>query len=205
MILDLKYLIDKYKMNINGVLHIGAHYGEEYELYKTNEIKNVVYFEPISTSFNILKNKIGDDGILFNCALGNENKYVEMYVETANLGQSSSILEPMLHKTQYPTIIFDSKETVKMVRLDDIEINIKNYNLINLDVQGYELEVFKGAEETLKNIDYIISEINNDETYLGCAKINELEDFLSPYGFKLVEQNWAGITYGDGFFIKTKN
>ena len=92
-----------------------------------------------------------------------------------------------------------------MVRLDDIEINIKNYNLINLDVQGYELEVFKGAEETLKNIDYIISEINKDETYLGCAKINELEDFLSPYGFKLVEQNWAGITWGDGFFIKTKN
>ena len=205
MILDLKYLIDKYKMNINGVLHIGAHYGEESELYKTNEIKNVVYFEPISTSFNILKNKIGDDGILFNYALGNENKYVEMYVETANLGQSSSILEPMLHKTQYPTIIFDSKETVKMVRLDDIEINIKNYNLINLDVQGYELEVFKGAEETLKNIDYIISEINKDETYLGCAKINELEDFLSPYGFKLVEQNWAGITWGDGFFIKSKN
>ena len=89
-----------------------------------------------------------------------------------------------------------------MVRLDDIEINIKNYNLINIDVQGYELEVFKGAEKSLENIDYIISEINRDEVYLGCAKINELEDFLKPYGFKLVEQNWAGNIWGDGFFIK---
>jgi hypothetical protein len=49
-----------------------------------------------------------------------------------------------------------------------------------------------------------MSEINRDEVYENCAKINELVEFLKPYGFELVEQDWAGNTWGDGLFIKIK-
>jgi hypothetical protein len=89
-----------------------------------------------------------------------------------------------------------------MVRLDDVNFDSNKYNFIMIDVQGYELEVFKGAEKTLEKIDYIMSEINRDELYENCAKIEELEVFLGHFGFKLVEENWAGGTWGDGFFIK---
>ena len=33
MLLDFSYVVAKYGMKINGVLHIGAHYGEEHHLY----------------------------------------------------------------------------------------------------------------------------------------------------------------------------
>jgi hypothetical protein len=139
---------------------------------------------------------------LMNIALGNDNKKISMNVETANSGQSSSILNPVLHLTQYPHIKFESTEEVEMKRLDDLGMNLSDFNFINIDVQGYELEVFKGAEKTLHNIDYIMSEINRDEVYQNCARIEQLIDFLSPYGFELVEQTWDGGTWGDGFFIK---
>jgi len=106
---------------------------------------------------------------------------------------------------QYPHIVFNEREEVQMKRLDDIGIDVSQYNLINIDVQGYELEVLKGSEKFLNNIDYIISEINRDEVYINCAKYNELINFLKPYGFELVEQSWDGITWGDGFFIKKNN
>ena len=32
MLLDFNNLKEKYSLEINGVLHIGAHYGEEYEI-----------------------------------------------------------------------------------------------------------------------------------------------------------------------------
>ena len=57
MILNLNYLINKYNMNIRGVLHIGAHHGEEHIIYKNNNINNIVYFEPLKSNFEILKNK----------------------------------------------------------------------------------------------------------------------------------------------------
>lgn len=204
MLLDLEMLVKKYNMDIKGVIHIGAHFGEENNVYNNLKLKNRIFFEPLEKNYNKLLENVGENYIKYKIALGNENKSIEMFVEEANMGQSSSILKPVLHLTQYPHIQFNRVETVEMKRLDDIEINKENFNFINIDVQGYELEVFKGSVETLKNIDYIMSEINRDEVYENCAKIDELINFLNPYGFELVEQDWAGQTWGDGLFIKIK-
>ena len=130
-----------------------------------------------------------------------------MNIESANNGQSNSLLEPSLHLKQYPHIVFENTIDVEMVKLDDfIDKNYKeeitNYNMINIDVQGYELEVFKGASNTLENIDYIITEVNRDEVYVGCAKVNELDEFLKKYNFSRVETTWDGITWGDAFYVK---
>lgn len=35
--------------------------------------------------------------------------------------------------------------------------------------------------------------------------ILEKIEFLSVYGFELVEQNWIGGTWGDGLFVKNTN
>lgn len=202
MLLDLQNLVIKYNMNIKGVLHIGAHFGEENNVYNHLNIQNRTFFEPLSKNFETLKQNIGESFLLHQLALGNENKTVEMNVETANMGQSSSILKPILHLTQYPHIKFESTEKVQMRRLDDLDLEFEKYNFINIDVQGYELEVFKGAAKTLEKIDFIMSEINRDEVYENCAKIEELIEFLKPYGFEFVEETWAGGTWGDGLFIK---
>jgi hypothetical protein len=117
---------------------------------------------------------------------------------------SSSILEPKLHLTQYPHIIFNKKEKVKMMKLDSIEFNKNNFNMINIDVQGYELEVFKGSSDSLNYIDYIMTEVNRDEVYENCVKIEELDKHLSSYGFERVETTWDGGTWGDAFYIKKR-
>ena len=119
MILNLNHLINKYNIKVDGILHIGAHHGEEHIIYKNNNIHNIIYFEPLKSNFEILKNNV-DDSIIYNIALGNDVTNIEMFVETQNAGQSSSILEPHLHLSQYPTIVFDRKEVVKMDKLDNI-------------------------------------------------------------------------------------
>lgn len=201
MILDFIKLKEKYNLDIKGIIHIGAHYGQEYDLYKPLNIP-ILFFEPLKNNFQHLQNKVKNDSnvITYQCALGNENKKITMNVETANNGQSSSILKPKKHLEQYPYITFDYIEEVNMFRLDDIDLDLSKYNFINIDVQGYELEVFKGAANTLKNIDYIISEVNRDEVYENCPHIEELDKYLSQ--FKRVETDWAGNIWGDALYIK---
>lgn len=203
MIFDFNLLQNKYNLDIKGIIHIGGHHGQEYDLYKPLNVP-LLFFEPLSSNYNILKNKVKDDPnvLTFQCALGNENKLVTMNVEKVNQGQSSSILKPKKHLEQYPHILFDFKEEVNMFRLDDLDIDLPKYNFINIDVQGYELEVFKGAFETLKHINYIISEINRDEVYENCPHVDELDEYLSKLNFKRVETNWAGDIWGDAFYIK---
>lgn len=202
MLLNLDNLKEKYNLNIKGVLHIGAHIGQEFNTYERLGINNVMFFEPLSTTFNRLKENVGDKAILVNTALGNTEGNVEMFTETINEGQSSSVLEPEYHLVQHPTIQFNGKETVKITKLDNFISDKENFNFINIDVQGYELEVFKGGSEYLKSIDYVMTEVNRAELYKGCVKIEELDEFLGSYGFSRVETNWAGGTWGDAFYIK---
>lgn len=201
MLLDLKELISKYNIEIKGVIHIGAHFGEEYELYKSLNIKNLHFFEPVPSTFEILKNNV-KDAKLYNVALGNISGEIEMNIETANQGQSNSILEPDIHLKQYPHITFNNKIKVKINKLD--EFNISNCNIINIDVQGFELEVFKGSVNTLDKIDYIISEVNREEVYKNCANVHLLDKFLNKYNFKRMETNWEGVSWGDAFYQKQK-
>lgn len=201
MILDFNTLSSKYNFNIKGIIHIGGHYGQEYDMYKNLNVP-ILFFEPLSNNFQHLQNKVkGDPNVItYQCALGNENKLVTMNVEVANQGQSSSILKPKKHLEQYPHITFDYTEEVNMFRLDDIDIDLLKYNFINIDVQGYELEVFKGAKNTINNIEYIISEVNRDEVYENCPYVDDLDLYLT--NFERVETDWAGDTWGDALYIK---
>jgi FkbM family methyltransferase len=214
MLLDFNYLKNKYDLKIDGILHIGAHFGEEYETYESNDIKNLIFFEPVPVTFEKLKEKLNGKAMLVNTALGNSEGKISMNVETANNGQSSSILKPALHLLQYPHIKFEDTVEVNITTLDNFMTSYYSngfmgeapkYNMINIDVQGYELEVFKGGAKTLENIDYIITEVNRDVVYHQCPFIDDLDLFLSKFGFKRVETDWAGNTWGDAFYIKNKN
>jgi len=189
MLLDLPELIKKYNIQIKNIYHIGAHYGEEYDIFKTCGANKIMMFEPLKQNFDILLEKFSqyDDVILINSALGHRNDKVIMNVETNNNMQSSSILNPKIHLLQHPNIIFDKKQEVVQDILDNFSEN--EYNFISIDVQGYELRVFEGGTNTLNHIDAILSEVNNDEVYENCAKVEQLDKFLSFYGFKRVETN----------------
>ncbi|MGP8217177.1 MAG: FkbM family methyltransferase [Bacteroidia bacterium] len=200
------YIIKKYNPKIRGILHIGGHYGEEMEQYEKHGIKNVVFFEPLTKNFNILREKVGNRGILVKAALGSKVGKAMMFVESANNGQSASILEPNSHLKEYPNVIFNEREEVDVNTLDNFmqerKLDIDNYNIINIDVQGYELEVFKGSIETLGSIDYIMSEINVGDLYKDCAKVWELDAFLNDYHFERVETDLNGNSWGEAFYIK---
>lgn len=206
MIISLNKIIKKFNLNIRGVIHIGAHYGQEYPQYVAQGIKNIIFFEPILSNYKKLLERLpqNDNVRTFNLALGNEVGAREMYVETANKGQSCSLLEPGTHIKQYPHIRFDKREAVQIDKLDNIFFDRHLFNMINIDVQGYELEVFKGATKTLEIIDIIYSEVNRDDVYKGCVRVEELDLFLSKWHFKRVLTDWAGITWGDAIYLKEK-
>ena len=128
MLLNFNELIKKYSLSISGIIHIGAHYGEEYRLYRDNGISNLCFFEPLKENFKKLSENISDnETILVNKALGSEIKKIKMNVEIANNSQSSSILKPKHHLIQYPHIQFDKTEEVDMITLDSF---VKENNLM---------------------------------------------------------------------------
>ena len=202
MLLSFTGLRKKYNMDVKGIIHVGAHYGEELSEYVKNGIQDIVVFEPLSECFDVLAQKVMNlnanvEG--HQVALGSAPGTATMYLSD-NEKQSSSILKPKVHLTHHPHVKFDGIEEVEVDMLDNFDT--KDYNFLNMDVQGYELEVLKGAKETLKHVDYVYCEVNRDEVYEGNAYVEELDEFLSTYGMERVETSWEGQIWGDALYIR---
>ena len=191
-------------MIITGVIHVGGHYGEELQDYIDEGIQDIVLFEPLNENFDILKEKaenLNANIVGHQVALGPEKGTATMYVSD-NEKQSSSILKPKVHLTHHPQVKFPETEEVEVGRMDDY--NTGNYNFLNMDVQGYELEVLKGGTKTLEKVKYVYCEVNRDEVYENNAYVEEIDEFLANYGMERLETNWEGDIWGDALYIKTK-
>jgi len=206
MLINLSNIYSKYNMKNKGVVHIGAHYGEEVFDYLNKGIQEIILFEPLSENFNILSQNMKDVNANiqgYQVALGNDEKMVTMNI-SSNHALSSSILKPKDHLEHHPDVFFNGTEEVEMKKLDSF--NIGDANFINMDVQGYELEVLKGGSKTLKQIDYVYCEVNRGEMYENNAMIEDIDEFLAPYAFERVETYWPETWYkwGDALYIKNK-
>jgi len=203
MLYTFQQLYKKYNMNINGVIHVGAHRGEEVPNYIHVGIKKIVLFEPLQENYEyIIKQNYSEDINVSVCrtALGNSTGIVKMFLSDNALG-SSSILEPKLHLQQHDWVRFYGTEEVEINKLDNFKL--KGFNFLNVDVQGYELEVLKGAEETLKEIDYVYCEVNRAELYKNNCLIEDIDDYLRGYSFVRVETQWfPNADWGDALYIK---
>jgi FkbM family methyltransferase len=204
MLLNFDSLIKQYNVNITGIIHVGGHIGDELHEYKNNDIDNIIIFEPQRHCFEKLSKRADDIGLpakLVNKALGNKKGKVKMISDPTGL--CGSILKPKLHLELSPDVIFSETLDVKISRLDDEIPQNHTYNFLNMDTQGYELEVLKGGVKTLEKIDYIYTEVNQAEVYENNAMIHELDEFLKLYEIDRVATGWHGSqTWGDAFYVR---
>ena len=205
MLINFTKLKKKYKMYISGIIHVGAHYGEEFSEYIDNHVQIIHAFEPVNAKLKILRKnvkKLKTKVKIYPFALGNKkiNKK-KIFLSDNNELQSSSFLKPKLHLIQHPDISFKKKAIVKVNRLDNL--NIKDSNYMSIDVQGFELEVLKGSKKTLSIIDYIYCEVNTDETYSNNPLMKDIDKYLKKYNFERVETFFP--TYKKYFFSFKKH
>lgn len=206
MIFNLHSLIDKYKIKIDNIIHIGGHVGTEIDLYKNiNNECAVQIFEPTPETYKQLLEVASkhDNIYAHNVALGDVECIMELHIDCASK-MSNSLLKPKIHIIQYPHIKFEEVINVPVKTLDSYNLD-SSYNFLNIDVQGFEDRVLRGGINTLKNIHYIIIEVNNQELYETGVLFNDLNAFLVAQGFECKELDWAGDTWGDAFYLRVEN
>jgi FkbM family methyltransferase len=203
MLLQFNKLVSKYNIKADGVIVVGAHWAEEHPDYVAAGIKRFVYIEPCAAAFNVLKNKFAAHHHiqLFNVACGEVECEQVMYTGSQNEGQSNSLLKMHKHTQIHPGITLPNTELVTVKRLDSLGLAHKAYQLLVMDCQGFEGRVLKGATETLKQVNYVYTEVNKDEVYQGCTLIAELDQLL--HEFDRVETGaWVGNMWSDALYVR---
>jgi FkbM family methyltransferase len=77
----------------------------------------------------------------------------------------------------------------RMRTLDDlaIELGWDRVSLIKIDVQGYELEVLKGATAVLSRCEVVLVEVNLIAVNTGAALVADTLGFMREHGFRLYD------------------
>ena len=66
------------------------------------------------------------------------------------------------------------------------KINIREFDLWIIDVQGSELPVIKGSQNSLKFCKYLVTEISKKEFYKGGTKWIDLLQWLRENKFEMI-------------------
>ena len=214
MIFDLRQVQRVSGVEITGAIHVGAFVGEELREYRSLALDNTILFEPQKKLYEMVKFKCWPTEKVFNIALGSEEQTVDMFISdrkggvSQGAGASSSILEPAHHLIEHPEVTFPDRQAVAVKRFDQFvkeeNLDISDYNLLNVDVQGYELEVFKGVGDYLNQIELIIAEVNRAKMYKDCPLIEDIDDYLFTFGFKRLFVEWQSQSWGDALYVKEK-
>jgi hypothetical protein len=81
-------------------------------------------------------------------------------------------------------------------------------NVLYLNIQGAELQALNGATRSLETfVDAVFLEINYDRRYLSCPLYDEIDAFLSGYGFipsYIHRYPWAHFGHGEALFVRPR-
>jgi FkbM family methyltransferase len=193
---------------INGVIHVGASFGEEAEEYNALRCQRVLWIEANPTVYQQLQQNIMDyrNQKAVNATLSDKAGVRTTFIVTNN-SYSSSMLELHEHKQEHPEVVEASRIEVVTDTLDDLLKEIppeeRQFNTLVLDVQGAELRVLKGAKDNLPLLDFVVSEVNFVELYKGGSLISDLDAYLKEHGFDRVKTYKApGHGYGDALYAR---
>lgn len=209
MLIPVKQLVDKYGIKISGVLHLGAHQAEEAPDYRDVGVSNVIWIEGNPELMPVLNEELKKyPGQRAYNVLVSDKEGDEVEFKVANNFQSSSILDLGTHKEHHPGISVHHILKLKTHRLDNYfdrnGISLIGCNFLNIDLQGAELLALRGLGKKLESIDFIYTEINVGEVYVGCATLYQLDKFLSDRGFQRVDLRLTKWQWGDAFYIRKK-
>jgi FkbM family methyltransferase len=179
-----------YLRRVSGIIHVGANAGQERDLYAGYGL-DVLWIEPIPSIFDELRKNISamPKQRALNCLVTDRDGAEYTFNIANNNGQSSSMLEFGRHTEIWPEIRFYSKITLRSVTLDTLLRDEDRYQALVLDTQGSELLVLNGATQLLSKIRYVTAEAADFESYIGCARVDDIVQFLGDFGFKLIQRH----------------
>lgn len=166
----LKYC-DTNGKKFTTVLDIGAWCGT-WSAEVAPYCKKIYAIEPDPTNFECLSKNlcIFDNIALLNCAVGDTETTVSLTDDDFTQARRINTSGPIHMKT------------VDSFQFEDVD-------LIKIDVEGFEMNVLRGAKDTVKQCKFLMIELNNNSKKYNSSN-EEIEKYLREQDFSTLIDKW---------------
>lgn len=194
--------------DIQGVVHVGAHDGEECGYYLQMGIERVIAFEPLDSAIKVLRERY-PAVVAKRIALGNKIiRKAQLHIAGGD-GKGSSFLKVNKDHPEVQTNWNNGQaevvgtQTVTMVKFKSwAKSKFKHpelYDCLVLDTQGNELDVLMGMGDYLQGFKYLSVELSETPVYKGEAPAQQVIDWLAEREFI---QDSPICSHDDVFFVR---
>ncbi len=211
--LNIPQLFKQHNITPRGVIHIGAHKGEEIPMYISMGFKHILLLEADPDTYatflapQVITKSTPEQKIMSVQAAICDHDGNATFYRTSN-SASNSLMPLKDHLQVYPTITQAEHIKVPCRKLDsllqELDLNPQMFNYLHMDIQGGEMNALLGATETLQYIDAITSEVNMREMYEGCTLLPQMEEWLDGGGrrYERKADVLGGDGWGDAFYVR---
>ncbi len=180
---------DPLPSDIRTVIDVGANRGQFALIARERWPEaRLICFEPLSKPVAVLRRVFGED------------QGVEIVQAAASAGPGRATLHvsrrddssSMLPITNRQSETFPGTHEIATTEVPTTSLDqhlggaLARPALLKLDVQGFELEVLRGAEGALNSIDFVLVECSFQEFYAGQATADGVVRFLHDHEFSLL-------------------
>tara|TARA_B100000767_G_scaffold256710_1_gene264003 strand:- start:415 stop:1131 length:717 start_codon:yes stop_codon:yes gene_type:complete len=191
----------KFKDQPLTIIDVGAHVGETISLFSKNfTIKKMICYEASRFNFNKLtkfKNYKKNNIFLNNIALGSKETELEFFQTSESssstfckIDQSSNYFK----RKKNILNIFNREEYIlksELIKIATLKNEFNKYDLkyidiLKIDTEGFEFDVIKGADESLKLVNFILFEHHYDQMIIKNYKFSQINEYLTKLNFKKI-------------------
>lgn len=168
------------------LIDVGANQGNFTKVLRSlNPVRQVYFCEANTNCISILeKNKLHHDVIIpkiISDKVGEENFYIYSAESTSSMFSFENNMDEI---TELNTKAKEIK-TIPSISIDNLikEYNIKEIDLLKIDVQGAELKVLEGSKSSFSKIKNIWVEVSMKKIYQNSPVFSEVYEYLNQHGF----------------------
>lgn len=192
---------------VRGVLHFGAHIGQEASLYERCGIKNVAWVEPNPELLPRLKANVEPLGHrVIPVAVGGfvDVAKTDFHV-SSNDGGSSSLHRFSGHEKHYPSITMEKTIQVPRLTIQSIvdQYELYDHNLWYFDIQGGEYDALFFSHAIQWCADFVYAEIQFEKLYEGTQTVVAIDSCLQDFTCLGVMDTGCG--WGEAFYQRQRS
>jgi FkbM family methyltransferase len=190
-----------------GVLHLGANFGGEAQIYEDHGIHRVVWVEGHPGYFARLSDHLKSfPKHEAHCLLiSDRDDEVVTFRIANNTGSSTMFVPTESFGRVFPEIEFNEQLTLTTKRLDtyfrDKPTALVGCDFLVLDLEGAELKALIGMDTLLDQFRYILCEISVGRNVEGGPLVQAVESFLMKRGF-VRRALWLGHSSADALYVR---
>lgn len=178
--------------DVDCIIDVGVADGTPW-LYNQFATQPLILVEPLNVVPQLLELLVDRKYEMYECAAGSCESEATINFDKTYPGLSSIFDRTKLAQWENSVI---EKRTVPVKTIDQIvsetQFRVKTFGL-KIDTEGFELEVLKGAKETLKKCRFVVCEASIEKRFENSYNFSELIVYMSQQNFILVKVLRFGV------------